>query len=141
VRDAAGVASPDADGASLLPLLRDPDGDTAPVVWREDLMLESHGHYGRSLLQRMLRWKNWKYVVHWEQNGSPDDVRDPDELYDLSADPYELRNLAADGDYEAILGQMRRRLAANMDRYGDDAADARGLRYRLYSESEVHDER
>jgi arylsulfatase A-like enzyme len=136
VRDAAGVTSGAADGTSLLPLLRETDG--ANAVWREDLMLESHGHYGRNLLQRMLRWKNWKYVAHWEQAGTPDGVSDCDELYDLAADPYELRNLIADDKSGAVLVEMRTRLAASMVRFGDNAPDARELRERLNRISHHH---
>jgi arylsulfatase A-like enzyme len=126
LRDAADVLSPEADGASLLPLLS--ESDTAETVWREDLMLESHGHYGRNLLQRMLRWENWKYVAHWEQEQS---LEERDELYDLSADPYELRNLIGDEKSKPVLFEMRRRLAANMTRFDDSSLNAPHLLARL----------
>ncbi|MES2460989.1 MAG: sulfatase-like hydrolase/transferase [Armatimonadota bacterium] len=128
VRDAAGAPAA-GDGASLLPLLREPDSSS--TLWREDLMLESHGHYGRNLLQRMLRWKNWKYVAHGENNDSSDQSDDCDELYDLAADPYELRNLIADEESQKVLREIRARLADSMVRFQDDSPDARELWERL----------
>jgi arylsulfatase A-like enzyme len=119
VRDAAGVIVPRGDGVSLLPLLTEPDLENP--AWREDLMLESHGHYGRNLLQRMLRWKNWKYVAHLDESG------DHDELYDLDADPYELRNRireAQDPTVRAAFAELQQRLVAQMIRFKDDSPDA-----------------
>ncbi|MBN1341832.1 MAG: sulfatase-like hydrolase/transferase [Phycisphaerae bacterium] len=45
----------------------------------------------------------WKYVLNW----SP---RDLDELYDLKADPGEMKNLAGDKAHAETVHQMRRRI-------------------------------
>jgi arylsulfatase A-like enzyme len=45
--------------------------------------------------------------------------RAPEELYDLDADPFEVRNLAADAPHEAILKEMRGRLDRWMEETGD----------------------
>jgi arylsulfatase A-like enzyme len=41
---------------------------------------------------------------------------DPDELYDLRADPFEQHNLADDPAYAEVLAEMKRRLRAHLDR-------------------------
>ena len=41
--------------------------------------------------------------------------QDPDLLYDLEADPRELRNLAGDGEHAAIVGELRAALRARLD--------------------------
>jgi arylsulfatase A-like enzyme len=77
-----GVATPGAEGRSLVPLLR---GRASP--WRRTILVE---HYGRSVSVPSfcaVRTKAWTYAL-W-QDGE-------DELYDLVADPYELRSLDAD---------------------------------------------
>ena len=45
--------------------------------------------------------------------------RPREELYDLRADPYELRNLAADPQHAARLAEMRGQLEAWMKAQGD----------------------
>lgn len=112
--DAAGAALPsEIDGESLLSLAHDP----ANAAWREDLMLEYHGH-GIHHFQRSLRWKNYKYVAHLE---------DLDELYDLHKDPFELQNLINDPSMINVLEEMRERLARWMNSRNDDSPDARKL--------------
>jgi hypothetical protein len=45
--------------------------------------------------------------------------RAPEELYDLDADPFEVKNLAADPSHEAVLKEMRGRLDRWMEETGD----------------------
>jgi arylsulfatase A-like enzyme len=45
--------------------------------------------------------------------------RAPEELYDLDADPFEVKNLAADPSREAVLKEMRGRLDRWMEETGD----------------------
>lgn len=109
-------APPAGDGASLLPWA-EPSG-----VGREDLMLESHGHIGEYVFQRMLRWREWKYVAHLD---------DRDELYDLQTDPYELTNRIDDPALNEVRQEVQDRLVCQMEQTGDDAPDAVRLRRRL----------
>jgi len=97
---AAGLDVPENhDARSLVPLAENPN---AP--WRDDLMVEFHGH--RFLFtQRMLRWKDYKYVMN-----APCE----DELYDLAKDPHELRNLVDAPDYAAVRTECEDRLLAWM---------------------------
>ena len=53
--------------------------------------------------RKMVRTREWKYVH--------DPLGDLDELYDLSADPWELENVAADPSRADVLAEMRLRLA------------------------------
>ncbi len=118
IRDVAGSATGIGDGASLVPLVQAPD----TAQWRDDLMLESHGHYAEWVLQRMLRYRSWKYVAN---------LGDRDELYDLETDPYELNNRVDDPSIQAVRHELRQRLDSQMERFDDTAPDARRLRERL----------
>ena len=59
--------------------------------------------------------RDWKYVF----NGF-----DRDELYDLQADPHEMRNLAQDPAYKAVLRQMCRRMWPFAHEHDDTAINA-----------------
>jgi arylsulfatase A-like enzyme len=95
--EAAGVTPPpDLTGRSLLPFLR----DEPPGHWRDELHTQCNGvelYY----TQRSVTTQEFKYVF----NGF-----DRDELYDLRDDPDEMRNLAGDPAYAAIVRQMCRRM-------------------------------
>ncbi|MEM7531019.1 MAG: sulfatase-like hydrolase/transferase [Chloroflexota bacterium] len=110
--DAAQAASPDdMDSRSLLDLVQRPD-DTE---WREDLMIQHHGHYSQLRIQRQIRYGQYKYNAHLD---------DLDELYDLTQDPYELDNLIDHPDMQSVLADMRQRLKRQMEMHGDDAPEA-----------------
>ncbi len=51
------------------------------------------------------------------------DERPEEELYDLHADPYEVRNLALDPQYQLKLGEMRDQLEAWIEDTGDTGAE------------------
>ena len=53
-----------------------------------------------------LRTQRWKYLDHARKAGKPQE-----ELYDLNADPFELENLATDAKHQAVVTEMRQRLA------------------------------
>lgn len=101
------------DSRSMLQLAQGKSGE-----WAEDMMLEHHGHYGIAHFQRLIRYKNYKYVAHLD---------DIEELYDLEADPYEMNNLALGDGHQGVLEDMRQRLYKNMKQYNDDSADASKL--------------
>ena len=114
---AAGAAMPEVmDGACLQPLWE--GEETAVSAWRNELMLQHHGHYRESHFQRQLRLDSYKYVAHLD---------DLDELYDLQADPYELENLVNEPRCAALLADMRRRLHGQMVQFADDGSDAQRL--------------
>ena len=118
VLEAAGAEIPvPMDGRSVLRLAR--EGGNAS--WRDDVMCTHHGH-GRPCFQRMLRWRNMKYVAHLD---------DLDELYDLDVDPYELRNVIEKPSMKDVLGQMRQRLLRWMDECNDNEADSQKLRKQM----------
>jgi len=93
---ATGKAEGAYSGASLVPFLR---GET-PQGWRDALFTQCNGvelyYTQRSVMTRQL-----KYVF----NGF-----DFDELYDLRADPHEMRNVAEDPAYAAAKRDLLRRL-------------------------------
>jgi arylsulfatase A-like enzyme len=80
----AGVAVPKAiQGRSLLPLFKD---DRAP--WRTSFLTEYflEKPYPRVPTWQAVRTERWKYI-HYQ------DLQDMDELYDLKADSYEMKNV------------------------------------------------
>lgn len=94
------------DGRSLLPLV---EGQAASD-WPDCAVTEGSGIDPVFFSQRAIRWENWKYVFN---------CGDLDELYDLAADPCEMRNLAAGAHSPPELQQMRRRLATWMEPHRD----------------------
>jgi uncharacterized sulfatase len=80
--EAAGIAPPsDCNGRTLAPFWQPSHTAHADPAWasyRETCYLEAQGVRG-------LRWQNWKLITY--QN------RPYGELYDLAADPHEIRNL------------------------------------------------
>jgi arylsulfatase A-like enzyme len=103
---AAGVPIPSTfRGQSLLSLMAG-----APENGREDIFAMYHGNQFGLYSQRMVRDRRWKYV--WNATAE-------DELYDLAADPGEVRNLAAMPDYGAELARLRARLVAWMEETRD----------------------
>ncbi len=94
---AMGAAIPASfSGKSLMPCMA---GETKPI--RDDILCTYCGNQFGLFSQRMVRNKKWKYV--WNATAE-------DELYDLSEDRHELKNLAASEKHATILGAMRKRL-------------------------------
>jgi arylsulfatase len=96
VCELAGVDVPaGVDGKSLMPILR---GERQSV--RDDL----HGEHSGGYASHYLVAGQFKYCWFCESN--------EEQLFDLSADPYELHDLS--GDRGEVLGQMRRRMAGRL---------------------------
>jgi len=93
------------DGRSLIPWLKGEAPD-----WPDSIYSQFHGDEYSLCSLRMVRNDKWKYVYY------PDGL---DELYDMRADPFELRNLAQDPDYGGPLRQMKDLLAQWMEQVKD----------------------
>ena len=96
--DLAGVPIPKSiQGRSLLPLLKD-----AKAPWRSSFLTEyfQEKQYLRVPTWVAARTDRWKYI-HYV------DLKDMDELYDLKADPYEMKNLIKEANAQSALKEMQ----------------------------------
>jgi arylsulfatase A-like enzyme len=122
--DLAGVAVPDRmQGRSLRPLL----ADRAPADWRTamyyrywmhlDSIHQVWAHYG-------LRTDRYKLVHYYAdacgQPGAMDDPRPPEwELFDLAADPFELRSVYHEPGYADVVADLTWQLYQLQAEVGD----------------------
>ena len=88
-------------GSSLLPLV-----NGATDQWRDCVVTEFSGVNSVSLTQRTLRWGHLKYGFN---------CCGPDELYDLSRDPWETLNCIDHPDYRETGRELRQRLLKWME--------------------------
>ena len=98
----AGVNAPMSEGRSLVPLLNGAGGD-----WRHSFLIE---YYSDKVIPRVrqtgykaVRTERWKYIHYLELDGM-------DELYDLTADPYEMKNIINQPGTRSTLDAMKREL-------------------------------
>lgn len=91
-------------GRSLVELMREPGAG-----WRSGFMAQHYGLH-EPVPQRAWYAGGWKLVV--QEGGFA-------ELYDLDADPYELRNLAGDPKHRATLESLWAGLRDAMSEAGD----------------------
>ncbi len=109
VLDIAGVETNRVqDGQSFLPLLR---GEEIP--WREEMLYEYYWEWNfpQTPTTFGLRTERYKYVFYHGIWGD-------DELFDLSNDPLEQRNLFGSPDHQPIVADLRQRLFAILSETG-----------------------
>lgn len=107
--DAAGLPIPDGvDGASILSLFTKSTKNT----WRKYLDLEHAGSYGPKRGWVALTDGTIKYVWNYEKG--------TEELYDLSSDAHEMRNLALDTKYAQTMEQYRSLMSSHLAERGSD---------------------
>ncbi len=113
--DAAGIEVPEEmSGRSILPLTRGERDD-----WPEEVFVQiSEAQVGRAV-----RTHRWKYCVDApDKKGGQDPGSESyveQYLYDLQADPYELRNLIALESHQKVAEVMRERLIRRMVEVGE----------------------
>ncbi len=98
------------DGDSLLPL-----AEGGEAGWRDDLMIQTHGHHRELVVGRAIITDRHKYAFY-QYGGS----RKEEELYDLQGDPYEMTNRIADPAARDVLADITGRLEAWRTRTGDE---------------------
>ncbi|MGM0126135.1 hypothetical protein IGI37_003536 [Enterococcus sp. AZ194] len=106
ILEAAGVVDNQRDGVSFLPILR---GEKEQL--REVNVTECSGIGSILFSQRMLRYKQWKYVFN---------AGDIDELYDLGTDPGELFNLIDQPEFQVKKVELQILLEQWMEENNDN---------------------
>lgn len=101
-------------GRSLVPLITLKRGR---VPWRDSILIE---YYSDKVFPRVVqmgyqsvRTERWKYIHYLELSGM-------DELYDLHADPYEMKNLINHPRAKRALAEMKEELARLLKETGAD---------------------
>ena len=109
--DYSGITYPDdLYGKSLMPLLQSQE---EPIDWRTSIVSQWHTLAERSIQPaRMLRTRDFKYTHYLEDGG--------EELYDMSKDPGETRNLVNDPAYRSQLQAMRQEFSNYLEQTGDN---------------------
>src|SRR5690606_16288022 len=122
-------ARTDMQGRSLAPILR----GEMPGDWRQEAYYHFYEYPGFHYVKRHygIRTERYKLIRFYH------DI-EAWELYDLKADPKELNNLAADPDSAALLEDMKARLAALQERFGDSPELAQEF-LRRYPQGSVPD--
>lgn len=99
----AGVSAPNRmEGRSLVPLLKG-----AKTEWRKSFLIEYYSDKVFPRIHQMgykaVRNERWKYIHYFELEGM-------DELYDLKADPYEIKNIIREPGAARILEGMKQEM-------------------------------
>lgn len=89
--------------------------------WRTEVFGQYDLHNVGLAYMRMLRTKDWKLVRHFHAN-------ELDELYDLTNDPGELKNLYRDAAYRETRTHLQQRLEARMQEISDPLLAEAGKR-------------
>lgn len=109
--DLAGVEVPeDIHGESLLPLL---EGES-PEDWRKSLYYHFYEYPAEHMVKRHFGVRTDRYkLIHFYND------KDFWELYDLQADPAEMRNLYGVKGYEDVTGELKSELYRLQEQYDD----------------------
>ena len=104
--DLAGITPPSTmQGRSLMPLLK--GASRIQPAWRDSFLIEYYSDKVFPRVNRMgykaVRTNRWKYIHYLELDGM-------DELYDLKADPFELKNVIDDPRAAKALADMRQEM-------------------------------
>ncbi|WP_230986717.1 sulfatase-like hydrolase/transferase [Cohnella fermenti] len=115
--DAAGIeVPPTMQGRSALPLVR---GGGRDAAWPGEVFVQ----ISESQVGRAIRTKRWKYSVSAPGRDpiadSGADRYEEEFLYDLTADPYELTNLAGMDSHRQVADRLRARLIGRMVEAGE----------------------
>ena len=116
-------ALPTSQGRSFRPLLRGEQVEDWPDAayyryWEHDDSIHAApAHYGiRTAAHKLIHY----YGAGLGVPGASDRVLEPEwELYDLSSDPTEVRNVAADPAYATVRAELEAQLAEYQRRYAD----------------------
>lgn len=105
----AGCRINDADGMSLLPLVKRKKASLdRKFVWLEYL----HNQYGyKPMSRKRPAWAGLQTTIHYDQKNMWSYVRyrtGEEELYNLTKDPHRLKNLAAWSGYRGRLNDLRK---------------------------------
>lgn len=119
ILEAAGLKAPgNMDGKSFVALAQ---GKAVP--WRDSLLYEYYWerNFPQTPTMHALRGDRYKYIHYYG-------IWDTDELYDLEADPLEMKNLIGSPEHQQIVKNMNRRLFQIL-------TETRGLYVPLYPDS------
>lgn len=109
--DLANAPTAPTDGESLVPQFNGAPEDPARAVLLRNRASPGGGEFGHGLPSFWgLRTQRWKYLRHGLGAANNEGTDRPEELYDLSSDPFELHNLADDPSHATTLQQLRARL-------------------------------
>jgi arylsulfatase A-like enzyme len=98
-------APPGHQGRSLKAAVED-----AGTAWEDATFADYHGGQGRAYPSRAIFTSRYKYIYHF---------CGPDELYDVVADPMEMKSLAKDPAFAGVKAELKGRLARWMKETGD----------------------
>jgi len=115
ILELAGLPAPgNMDGHSLVPLLTNPESDI-----REQMMfVNTWGPPPTQSLSVLTR--ELKYTYWWYGDAT---MKPFEELYHLTRDPLEMRNLANNSEAAGMLGMMRGRYDAELERWKQQAVE------------------
>lgn len=105
--DMAGIEIPkEYQGISLLPYIK----KRRPPLTRDSILIEHLWKLPEIPSSEGIRTAQWKYFRYRF-------IETPEELYDLTNDPLEIRNLATEPDYKDILEKLRKECDAQIGKY------------------------